>query len=125
MPQLISGRQQANAVLVLLVLCAGIGLYTAWQRIRHGPLVDVDDAGKIDWQLAIDINRAAAAEFQALPGVGPELAESIVAFRESLPGRRFRDIDQLEQVRGLGAARLGELRRWLVLPVESTGSQFP
>lgn len=56
----------------------------------------------------IDLNRATAAELEALPGIGPALAARIVAYRDSAGG--FRDIGELARVRGIGAATLERLR---------------
>ena len=48
----------------------------------------------------VDINRATAAELQAIPGIGPVIAERIVAYRsENGP---FRQADELMQVAGVG-----------------------
>ena len=56
----------------------------------------------------IDLNRATAADLEALPGVGPALAARIVAKRDSLNG--FGKIDDLKKVRGIGPATLERLR---------------
>ena len=57
---------------------------------------------------ALDLNRATAAEFEALPGVGPALAARIVEWRAS--NGRFRTVDDLEKVPGIGPATLTRLR---------------
>lgn len=56
----------------------------------------------------VDVNRATVPELEALPGVGPTLARRIVALRRR-KGRLTRPEDLLE-VRGIGPARLEELR---------------
>jgi competence protein ComEA len=55
----------------------------------------------------LDLNRATALELERLPRVGPVLAGRIVALRDSLGG--FRDVAQLEQVRGIGPVMLERL----------------
>jgi competence ComEA-like helix-hairpin-helix protein len=50
----------------------------------------------------IDINRASAAELEALPGIGPVLAERIVAHRAR--NGRFASVADLENVSGIGPA---------------------
>ena len=48
----------------------------------------------------VNINRATAAELQAIPGIGPVIADRIVAYRrENGP---FRQADELMQVPGVG-----------------------
>jgi competence protein ComEA len=57
---------------------------------------------------SIDLNRATAAELEALPGVGPATAAAIVEHR-SRRGR-FRSPEQLLDVPGIGPAKLAALR---------------
>ena len=54
----------------------------------------------------LDLNRATAAELDALPGVGPVLAQRIVDHRQQGP---FTSVDQLDDVPGIGPARAAEL----------------
>jgi competence ComEA-like helix-hairpin-helix protein len=55
----------------------------------------------------IDVNRATADELTRLPGVGPALALRIIEAREARP---FASVDDLQRVRGMGAAKLERLR---------------
>lgn len=48
----------------------------------------------------VDLNRASAAELDALPGIGPVLASRIVAYREANGG--FRSVRDLRRVQGIG-----------------------
>lgn len=50
--------------------------------------------------LPVDINALGAPDFEALPGIGPVLAQRIVAKREELRG--FRALEDLRRVRGIG-----------------------
>lgn len=56
----------------------------------------------------LDLNRATVEELQELPGIGPVLAERIVAFREE--HGPFRSLEDLLQVPGIGEATLEALR---------------
>lgn len=56
----------------------------------------------------IDVNRATAAELEALPGVGPAIARRIVDHRQR--EGRFAGPEDLLAVPGIGPARLEELR---------------
>jgi competence protein ComEA len=51
----------------------------------------------------LDLNTATASDLEDLPGVGPVLAERIVAHRDSIG--RFASIDQLQEVSGIGEGR--------------------
>ena len=56
----------------------------------------------------LDLNRATAEQLEDLPGVGPSTAAAILAYRQE--HGRFRSVDELLEVRGIGEARLAELR---------------
>jgi competence ComEA-like helix-hairpin-helix protein len=56
----------------------------------------------------VDLNTADAAALEALPGVGPVLAERIVAYRDSVG--RLTSPEDLLSVRGIGEATLERIR---------------
>lgn len=56
----------------------------------------------------IDLNAADATALDALPGVGPVLAQRIVQYRTQ--NGPFRSVDQLDEVSGIGAKLLDQLR---------------
>ena len=58
--------------------------------------------------LALDLNTATAEDLEALPGVGPVLAQRIVAHR--VAHGNFRNIAELLEVSGIGAKKLEALR---------------
>lgn len=60
----------------------------------------------------IDVNTAPAAELQRLPGVGPVMAEAIVAARTAAP---FRAVSDLDKVKGIGPKKLDALRPFVVV----------
>ncbi|WP_020013900.1 helix-hairpin-helix domain-containing protein [Promicromonospora sukumoe] len=57
---------------------------------------------------AVDINTADAAALEALPGVGPSIAQAIVEWRDT--NGAFASVDELDDVPGIGPATLDELR---------------
>jgi competence protein ComEA len=56
----------------------------------------------------VDLNTATVDELDTLPGIGPATAEAIVAHREA--NGPFTSVDQLIDVRGIGEAKLAQLR---------------
>lgn len=56
----------------------------------------------------LDLNTATADQLESLPGVGPSLAAAIVEHRSR--NGRFRAVDDLVDVRGIGPAKLAALR---------------
>jgi competence ComEA-like helix-hairpin-helix protein len=61
------------------------------------------------WAAPVDVNRASAEELASLDGIGPKLAQRIMA------ARPFTSIEDLARVRGIGRRRMARLRARLVL----------
>ena len=61
----------------------------------------------------LDLNEATAAQLDTLPGVGPATAAAIVAHRAAKGP--FRSVDGLADVRGIGPAKLEQLRPLLTV----------
>jgi competence protein ComEA len=55
----------------------------------------------------VNINLAGQRELEELPGIGPTLAERIVAYREKKGG--FKNVDELKQVSGIGEKKFEEI----------------
>lgn len=60
----------------------------------------------------LDINRAAREELMKLPGIGPVLAERIVAYREQ--NGPFSDISEIKEVSGIGEKRFERIKPWIL-----------
>jgi competence protein ComEA len=56
----------------------------------------------------VNLNTATSAQLQTLPGVGPVLAERIIAYREEHGG--FASVEDLRKVTGIGDVRYEELK---------------
>ena len=63
--------------------------------------------------LQVPVNSAPASELQKLPGIGPKLAEAIIAYRKQ--SGHFASVEQLLEVKGIGPAKLGRLRPFVEL----------
>jgi competence protein ComEA len=57
---------------------------------------------------SVDLNTATVEQLDALPGVGPVTAAAIIAWRDA--NGKFKSVDQLGDVDGIGPARLEKLR---------------
>lgn len=56
----------------------------------------------------VDLNTATPDQLDTLPGVGPATAQAILAYRQAHGG--FRRVDDLLDVRGIGPAKMEQLR---------------
>lgn len=71
----------------------------------------------------LDLNRASAEDLEALPDIGPALAERIVKTRTELG--RFESVEDLLEVPGIGEKRLAKLARFLTVEPPSSGQPGP
>jgi competence protein ComEA len=74
--------------------------------VGSGPVTDTDGL--------IRINQADATALEELPGVGPVLAERIVAHREA--NGPFEAVEDLLEVPGIGEAKLASMRDLIRIP---------
>jgi competence protein ComEA len=61
----------------------------------------------------VSLNHATPEQLDTLPGVGPTLAQRIIAYRQAHGS--FRSLDQLRQVSGIGARTYDEMKPLLTL----------
>ena len=61
----------------------------------------------------VDLNQSSVEELQALPGIGPVLAERIRRYRREKG--RFTSIEEITNVRGIGAKRFARLRPYIAV----------
>lgn len=66
------------------------------------------ESGRIAAPEKIDLNRAGFYDLQSLPGIGPVIAERILAYRDSVGG--FGAVEDLLKIRGIGPAKLEKLK---------------
>jgi competence protein ComEA len=59
-------------------------------------------------QGSLDVNRATEQDFDALPGIGPRLAERITKYRQSVGA--FHSLDELRSVKGIGKKKFDRIR---------------
>ena len=90
-------------------LCVLLGLY-AYDRTMAPPVETEREASQEEAlpEIApLDLNKATAEELTALPGIGTELADRIVAYREEHGA--FGTVEEIMQVRGIGAGKFAAL----------------
>ncbi|MEO8341234.1 MAG: helix-hairpin-helix domain-containing protein [Nitrospirota bacterium] len=65
----------------------------------------------------LDLNRATEQDFNALPGIGPKLAERIMEYRQSVGG--FHSLDELLSVKGIGKKKFEQIRLLVTVPPDA------
>ena len=95
------------AVLLVILLVVQPGLRAS---PASGQQVEAEK-GKRTSVPTVDINQASEEDFAKLPGVGPELARRIVAFREK--HGPFRRAEDLLVIRGIGHKKWRKMRPYL------------
>src|SRR5262245_33615339 len=96
----------AGVLLFIVAVLVAWHWYRDHRGTRPGELVRKDSPAVL-----IDLNRADRAELQQLPGVGPRLADHILAYREAHGA--FTHVEDLLDVNGIGDSTLSRLRPWL------------
>ena len=66
----------------------------------------------------LDLNRATEQDFDALPGIGPKLAERIMAHRQSVGA--FHSLDELRAVKGIGKKKFERIRSLVTVTPEAS-----
>jgi len=61
----------------------------------------------------INLNTATAEQLEAIPGIGPVLAQRIIEYRQ-VHGK-FQSVDELLEVRGIGPKRLEDMRSYVTV----------
>jgi DNA uptake protein ComE-like DNA-binding protein len=118
--------------LTCYALLAAVFVYVLFERHRR-PMVAGDEPAIEPTMIAqvqtrIDPNTARWDELARLPGLGPSLAQAIVAYREEqrakIPAGHadpvviFRRLQDLQAIRGLGEKKLRQMGPFLQFPAD-------
>jgi competence protein ComEA len=76
-------------------------------------LIEPGAIGSAVGDAPVSINSAVVEELDALPGIGPAIAQDIVAYREA--NGPFTSVDQLTDVPGIGPSKLEQIRPLVTL----------
>jgi len=102
---------QLAGAFLLGALAALLGIHAlTYLRLGAEPSA-IDEAPTITYR--VDLNAARRAELMQLPGIGPSLADKIEEHRRT--AGRFRSVDDLMKVKGIGPATLERVRPFVVV----------
>jgi competence protein ComEA len=102
------GRPEADleAVNLAAPLADGQQVFVP-RRAADAALEPGSQAGSTPRSVLLNINTATASELEDLPGIGPVLAERIVAYRQE--HGPFQKVEDLLRVPGIGPAKLADI----------------
>jgi|GEM_PF-2386404 len=105
-----------RAVAIVMVFINLISLIGFWRLYNR----KTDETLRGPLKFITNVNSAPASELSLLPGIGYELANRIVADRET--AGPYRSIDDLERVRGIGPKTIAQIEQMVVF---DSGPQSP
>ena len=104
----ISVTQRMRAFALALLFLLGLGFAAS----------PVLAAGGEDLSGVVNVNTATAAQLMLLPGIGEAKARAIVDRRKEEGG--FKTVDELLEVKGIGAAALDRIRPFVAIQGETS-----
>ncbi len=107
-------RRNLAVLIVLCLVCAGsLASRGLRQHTEFGERIAVHPARVQAAAERIDPNTATAASLRRLPGIGQEIVQRIIAYRQQQAGQAFRTPDDLTKVKGIGPKKLQRIRPFL------------
>ena len=104
-------RQEKIVLLIFFsVLLVGVSIVYLSKKI---PAIKYLDNLKIDSLRQVNINKVTKESLEKLPGVGLNLAQRIVDFRDSIGG--FKNIDQLKLIKGIKEKKFQRIKKYFVI----------
>jgi competence protein ComEA len=97
--------------IALASLAAIAWIFLGLWFFRQGALIEIDRAEPLTAHFQVDLNTADRQELMQLPGIGPKLADRIVASRDS--EGLFARCEDLTRVPGIGPRIFERIRPYL------------
>lgn len=115
---------RGDQVFVGLLLAAGlvfVGIH--WLRLSNWgrQTVEVERLPAAQYLYSVDVNSATWVEWAQFEGIGEALGKRIVADREA--NGRFRDVQDLLRVKGIGPKKLEGMRPYLMVEPEQATAE--
>ncbi len=71
-------------------------------------IADTDSSVSI---VTVNINKATQTELEAIPGIGPSTASSIISYRKE--NGKFKSIDEIKNISGIGEAKFEKIKEYI------------
>ncbi len=107
----------------VVLLCIAGAIWCASRWTVHRPAGRPYQSADRTWpDMRIDVNAADVGELDLLPGIGPALADAIVADRNA--HGFYTKLEDLDRVRNIGEKRLEGMRPFaIIVPIEPAAEE--
>lgn len=104
---------QERVVLLFIALVALSGTVINYLQKNNPQFKEfiVSNSAQEETYSNLDLNKATPEELQRLPGIGPELARRILAYRASNNG--FKTSEEIKKVKGIGSAKFELIKGYI------------
>jgi DNA uptake protein ComE-like DNA-binding protein len=125
-----TSAQRAIVLVIVVSLLLYLSLRFAFHRTSITDPQPLDGARSAELATRLDPNTATQAELAAIPNLGEKLAAAIIDYRNTFaathPGAvAFVSLGDLLHVRGIGVAKIENLRNYLTIPVADRPATQP
>ena len=110
------GITRGDRLVVSVLVVSSLVLMAAhWARLSGWGTqpIEIDRTPRTPVGFRLDLNTTSWVELSQLEGIGPTLAQRIIADREK--NGRFDRVDELQRVRGIGPRTVARLKPWLTV----------
>ena len=108
-------KSQQTLVLALLLALLALAAWRLWEEEAWSESLATIVPSPEAAAVKIDVNSAAWHDLVVLPGIGPRLAQRIIAVRDAKEGRRFQSLDEIVEARGVSAKLVERVRPYLCM----------
>jgi len=101
-------NEKGYLYLSIIIMIAALSVYIYKAEIRRPEIASEEVSSE---KMRIDINNADKSDLTALPGIGPALAEAIIAHRDSTGS--FKKKEDIMKVSGIKQGKYSQLKDYI------------
>ncbi len=113
---MLSLTRQEKYIILFLIVTAVLGIsIICYKSLIYNPKIEITSTRPIEKEIkeskVININTAAKDEIVRLKGIGPVLAEAIIAYRQT--HGVFKDKEEIRKVKGIGPVKFEAIKEFI------------
>ncbi|MBU2103255.1 MAG: helix-hairpin-helix domain-containing protein [Candidatus Omnitrophota bacterium] len=106
----LTARERKALLFIALVIIVGAAVRYYWIKTKTNAPVSYVERQAAPTTL-INVNNAHAEDLEKIPGIGPELARRIIAFRAQ--NGTFKTLSDLTKIKGIGAKKVKAIEKYI------------